>query len=183
MTSSWHIPFWMAWASVCLGGRCPRVLQVSLAHLERQKVRALEVTLALHMGHLSLMHSRFCLEGGRKDRQVVALFKISEGGRKNRVIFQRCGPWPGHVTATCTPPGGTARPRFPRSQKPPLRSGMRPRGTCRRSDNKAVPYCSDTPPPSHQALPSFREDAGPERAGAVTWDLHTHSLLCHALAV
>ena len=137
VTSSWHIPFWMAWASVCLGGRCPRVFQVSLAHLERQKVRALEVTLALHMGHLSLMRSRFCLEGGRKDRQVVALFKISEGGGKNRVTFQRCGPWPGHVTATCTPPGGTARPRFPRSQKPPLRSGMRPRGTCRRSDNKA----------------------------------------------
>lgn len=75
MTSSWHMPFWMAWHSVRLGGRRPWALQVSLTHLERQEVRALEVTLALCTGHLSLTRPRFCLEGGRKDRQVVALVK------------------------------------------------------------------------------------------------------------
>lgn len=86
MTSSWHMPFWMAWDSVCLGGRCPHVLQVGLTRWERQEVRALEVTLALCMGHLSLTRPHFCLEGGRKDRQVVALFKKLRRRREKQCL-------------------------------------------------------------------------------------------------
>lgn len=71
----WNLPFWMAWHSDHYGSRCPQVLQVSLTHSERQEVRALEVALALHTGHLSLTRSHFCLEGGTKDRQVVASFR------------------------------------------------------------------------------------------------------------
>lgn len=81
----------MAWDSAHLAGRCPWVLQVSHAPLQRRQTRAMEV-MAPHSCHLKCVSS-FCPEGGRKeDGQVVALFEKLRRREEKRSLFSKSWP-------------------------------------------------------------------------------------------